>query len=319
MRIIIFGFNNLNYSKESKIITKNLGSLGRHGILDRVVRLGKKFHTHSAIHEGLFNAAIQIGFESVWVDYLPPDFIFKPDDIIITEARFIDQILKVPRFVRVMIHGDPDSLIGDISIRENFWFFENFLASNLYEDYYQVSDLFYAHRKKQIISMAWATDDFSKNSFVSSRTFKPATDTYYIGNFSEDALHYAKNLSKQLRGKGIKLWRVSGVNSSSAKFYSIISRLSFDIRCSAHVDKGFIPCRVFKNISYGRGIITNSMKISDAFNGLIPYFNCPDDFMNVIENYNDGKFDDNFELLMHKVQNDHTYVNRLKDIIRVIL
>ena len=41
--------------------------------------------------------------------------------------------------------------------------------------------------------------------------------------------------------------------------------------------------------------------------------------MNVIENYNDGKFDDNFELLMHKVQNDHTYVNRLKDIIRVIL
>lgn len=317
---MIIGFKNLSYSSESKIITRNLGSLGWHGIADRIRRFGKRFHTHSAIHEGLYKAAKSLSLDVDWIDGIPADFIFKPNDIIITEPRFLNNtIFNVPKSVNVLIHGESTYFRDLKFFPENFWFFENFSTTKNYIEFTKISEFFYVNESKKIISMSWATDDFIKNPFIPSKIFKKKSETYYIGNFSEDALMIAKSISKKLSHRGIKMLRVSGVNSDSAKHYSVISRLSFDIRCLDHIDKGFIPCRVFKNISYGRGIITNSKEISNAFNGMIPCFHDIEDFDSMIDLYSGGKFDEAFKELMFKIQNNHTYINRLNDILKVVI
>ena len=86
------------------------------------------------------------------------------------------------------------------------------------------------------------------------------------------------------------------------------------------VDKGYIPCRVFKNISYGRVPMTNSLTISRLFKGYdIPYESTD---MNALISsgldVEDNITQEHLEALMDHVRTEHTYMNRVRNILRVL-
>jgi hypothetical protein len=78
---------------------------------------------------------------------------------------------------------------------------------------------------------------------------------------------------------------------------------------------GYLPCRIFKNISFGQLGITNSKHVYDLFDG------------NII--YNDNEYDLYFQALpelknykmiqdqMLYVKENHTYVDRIKSLMKV--
>lgn len=85
------------------------------------------------------------------------------------------------------------------------------------------------------------------------------------------------------------------------------------------VEKHYVPCRVFKNISFGRMPLTNNPIIKDLFDGRVIYdsniealvdkgfaFEQSDDYMNIMTD------------LITIVKDKHTYVNRVNSILEVL-
>jgi hypothetical protein len=84
------------------------------------------------------------------------------------------------------------------------------------------------------------------------------------------------------------------------------------------VENGYIPCRVFKNVSYGRLCSTNNKQVSDLFQGMIPYSETMSElFQKESETENSMKQKD-LDALISFVKNKHTYLNRIANILEVL-
>lgn len=86
--------------------------------------------------------------------------------------------------------------------------------------------------------------------------------------------------------------------------------------CTNHKFTGLIPCRTFKNISYGHLGATNSKAAYELFNGDIVYSENEEELVDLtIEKRKD------FEMVkrqMQYVKYNHTYISRIKDLINII-
>jgi len=94
------------------------------------------------------------------------------------------------------------------------------------------------------------------------------------------------------------------------------SILGVDIRGPQHLKQRLLTCRVFKNISYGHLGMTNSEEMYNELDGNCIYN------PNTRELFYDGMRNrENYELIkkgMMFVKENHTYVNRIKSILKVI-
>jgi len=88
-----------------------------------------------------------------------------------------------------------------------------------------------------------------------------------------------------------------------------------DIRGEHHKNLGYIPCRLFKNISYGCIPCTNSLPSYEFFEKLIPYSDNTDDFIQISMEYLMNRDIEKDRYLMNMVKTNHTYCNRVEDII----
>ena len=80
-------------------------------------------------------------------------------------------------------------------------------------------------------------------------------------------------------------------------------------------DNGYIPCRIFKNISYGQFGITNSEAVYTLFNKKIVYNeDCHQLFYDAIEYAKNLDINDLYDQ-MDFVKNKHTYINRIDTLI----
>jgi len=80
-------------------------------------------------------------------------------------------------------------------------------------------------------------------------------------------------------------------------------------------EKGYIPCRIFKNISYGQWGITNNQTVYDLFKGKIVYnVNTSQLFYDAQHYINNASLDDLYAL-MDFVKNKHTYINRIETLL----
>jgi len=87
------------------------------------------------------------------------------------------------------------------------------------------------------------------------------------------------------------------------------------IQTEFQVNHGYIPCRIFKNISYGKMGITNSLAVAEFFNGNLIYNS---DILKTLalgvefENMDKETKKARILFLMEYVKQNHTYLNRIK-------
>lgn len=90
------------------------------------------------------------------------------------------------------------------------------------------------------------------------------------------------------------------------------SYLSPTIQGPWQIEKEYIPCRIFKNISYGHMGITNSPAVNNLFDNLLVYDRDPVKlFHKSLESKKDPKILDKIKYLMNEVKQNHTYINRI--------
>jgi hypothetical protein len=79
------------------------------------------------------------------------------------------------------------------------------------------------------------------------------------------------------------------------------------------VESQYIPCRIFKNISYGHFGITNNSYVNRIFNNQLIYdSNSTTLFYKSLEAKQSSGAVDYIKSLMQEVKNNHTYINRIQ-------
>ena len=85
---------------------------------------------------------------------------------------------------------------------------------------------------------------------------------------------------------------------------------------SNHKEIGYIACRLFKNISYGKVGVTNSKRVKEIFGTNVLYHENETEIVNIcLQNYK------NYDYILKQMKwvcENHTYVNRVNDLLELI-
>lgn len=186
-----------------------------------------------------------------------------------------------------------------------------------------VGPLSYYDASLDRIYMSWATDLLPSEISLEYATCPRERVYYHIGSLydgkysNEDPMRIWKTKCAE---KGIKFVHIDPWVRpvTMEENYTMIQQSFFapDLRGQQNIDCGYISCRLFKNISYGKLGITNSLTQHYAMGETTIY-----------DPRVDHLFDKCLTLLddlgriaaqMDYVRNNHTYLNRLDSLLKVI-
>lgn len=182
--------------------------------------------------------------------------------------------------------------------------------------------------------LSWATDLLPHEFNFDFRFFQRERACYYIGTIGENNIKQLSRFNEALREFQIPFYQVdpwkSPVSFEEAMKLVQKSYIAPDIRGSLirknvsgkpdtgadHKSIGYIPCRTFKNISYGQLGSTNSLAVKKLFGDLVVY---DDDEYKLAYMTRERSQDYDYVLeQMHYVKDNHTYINRAKAILNTV-
>jgi hypothetical protein len=181
--------------------------------------------------------------------------------------------------------------------------------------------------------LSWATDLLPEEFNFDNRFIKRQRKIYHVGSISESNIQELRKFGKAMSENGIDfIHRDPWSNPATWEEVKDMTQKSYiapDLRGSAmrsdingkvdtganHKLIGYIPCRIFKNISYGQIGATNSKAVKGLFGDLVVY---NDDEYQLF--YDAEKLKDNHDYIfeqMKYVQENHTYINRVNTIMKI--
>ena len=172
--------------------------------------------------------------------------------------------------------------------------------------------------------MPWATDILPHE--ISDNIDNLRTNKYnLISNFIGMPLEHNVKLNDSLKKYNIKYKNYGGTfniksdnNKSIEENMALIqeSIIAPALQSEWQIENGYIPCRIFKNISYGKMGITNNLEVQNLFQDKLIY----SDDINTLVNKSlifssSNKYYSVVEELMIEVKEKHTYINRINFIL----
>ncbi|MEI6042258.1 MAG: hypothetical protein WCQ00_01695 [bacterium] len=237
--------------------------------------LRKKYHTHRHIHQAFYKNAKKLSYETIWVeDEKESQKYIQPGDLIITAdpvGRMVPEKFKIEDY--------------NLPIREDIFYClhnlkeiftkqlkrENFINLAVYSKGAEESDIKidtarYFDSKTRTLYQPWGTDllaeefmkpVFNKNKFV-----------FWVGSIWNNKLDQGNlreidELKRTLKANKISFIKVRFIPDLFNRFLVRVSRIAPAIAGKYQVDTDYLPCRMFKNISYGQLGITNVKKFMD--------------------------------------------------------
>jgi hypothetical protein len=293
------------------------------------------YNTFGHIHEGMYRAAKRLGREAYWIDekdYESVDFF---NALVVSEPQAINKSTPINNNCVYLIHNLNSPEIPEDSKRtrellQNY----NVINYGVYAEFENppkntiMLDNGYmpVYPKDKTFSMLWATDIFPEdieNYKKFARIFNPDSKTiYFIGSDRDNLGPFVEGCKRN----NIAFKRVGGWNAPDSPRIGIEenitlvqqSRFAPTIVIGVHTNNPYIPCRILKNISYGRFGVTNSKYVNEFLQHEV-IFN-PD---------SNALVDDAERLLptislkvlrkqMDWVAKYHTYLNRISEVIRAV-
>lgn len=236
-----------------------------------------KYHTQRHIHQAFYENAKKMGYETIWLeDTKSNGGKIKAGDLIIsTQAvgKMVPEKFTLEDFnlpirddVFYCLHNYKPVFTDKLEPK-------NLIKLQVYNtmDGAEQSDqkwgpVTFFDSKKRTLYQPWGTNllpeefkkpTFSKNNFV-----------FWIGNVWNDSenrgnLNEIAELKKVLREQNIKFIKIKVVPDFIHTFLIRHSRLAPAIGGAYQAKVDYLPCRMFKNISYGQLGITNVKKFKD--------------------------------------------------------
>lgn len=313
-------------------------------------------HTHSFVHYGWHKAFKYLGYETYWFDdnNFPEDFDFN-ECLFITEG-YADKKIPVVKssvyFVHVCI--DPAKYLAAgsrlVDIRFNLKRTKDFSydytrlddkltkldAFTFYEKNANDSALVERYRKGtagyEAVYMYWATDFLPADINFTDAFIERTGTVYHVGSYWSANRRELQLFEKSLKAQGLSLeirdpWKIKTTNEEAVRLVQQ-SYIAPDIRGSGvtcdnssaeecnHLTIGYIPCRTFKNISYGQLGITNSHAVKELMGDFVVYSNNVEELLECAEPHRK-----NYEKIlagMAYVRDHHTFVNRAQTLLELL-
>lgn len=310
--------------------------------MKKFVIWGPKLHqdTFSYVHFGFYRSIESLGHQVSWYsdgdDVSSVDF---SDSIFIGEHQHI-QDMPVLNECTYFIHNIDcgPNVFKNVNRPDHpryynyLHFFDN-VGECIWPDRSELTELeqntFY-HEKSKTVVIMWATDLLPEEIDQCEPALHEETidSIYFVGTIQgNNILEFQKICNNH--GKTIlNVGGYTGQNSLYTKAPPDInanincirnSYISFDIREEGHLKFGrYYPCRLFKNISYGKWTGSNNPLLADVFG---EHFTCDDNLERLYDRLVESSRKCTKEKLrnaMNFVRDHHTYVSRVKNFLQIL-
>jgi len=321
--------------------------------IKRVVVYGHFTGSHSYIHQGYYKAFQYMGYESHWIsDIRELGGIDLSGTLFLTE-NMAKSNMPIRKDCYYILHHIDN--IDFINVGCEFINLCNYLHVSLNNGMSynypidgisahgtlplypveKIKDYVYYDKANNAIYQPWATD-LLPNEIDDILEFDiTKTEINFVGSVWSENINqlapmlldcFNKKINVNIYGwvqspqmisqfPNVKHITHTGTSEEDAQKLVKSSLIYPDIRGDLHRNVGYIPCRLFKNISYGCIPITNSLPSYEFFEKLIPYSDNSIDFVNISTEYLNNRDIEKDRYLINKIKDQHTYVNRIQDIL----
>ena len=282
-------------------------------------------HTHSYIHQAFYKAFSSIGFETHWMPDKPVNAEEFSDCLFLTEGQ-TDSNIPIKTDCKYILHNCDNSKYTEINSKIILQVYTHDVRDRAKDNptYEKLSPCTYVERPTDggiVLYQPWATDllpqeiDLSKAAYrsVGSRivNWVGTIGGGEFGNITE-----LDGFKRACSEHGIAFNHHSHVDENTHRTLIENSYLAPAIVGPWQKTKGYIPCRIFKNISYGQLGLTNSESVNDIMEGRVVYNADTYQLFKDAESKKESRVADTVDA-MRLVATKHTYLNRIRTILNL--
>jgi hypothetical protein len=274
--------------------------------------------THGYIHNTYYKSFKYLGYEVQWVPNQPIDETNISNTIFFVEDSQKSYMPLKKDCKYITHHIDTNYLLEGGVPYENILKLGNCIQET--EKFEKIEDLCHWDQTARTLYQTWGTDllphEIDLDNIVKFDWNKP--DINYVGMLYEQGPYWIEYFAycAQKHNKEIKLFTQSVSDEENRQ----LIRDSFicpDFRSDWHLQCGYIPCRIQKNISYGQVQGTNSPFIKKAFGDYVVFGGTPETlYENLIDAASNNKI--NMREAMLFIKDKHTYINRINNILKFL-
>lgn len=308
--------------------------------LSKVVIWGHKLldartaNTFAFIHDSWFRTFRYMGYETIWLDN--SDNISGIDfenSLFLTEGQ-VDQNIPIVASAKYIIHNcDLTKYKPILPNVLNLQVYTHDCLTRKIEVIDEEQLCFYQPEAdfsrpdhgcdNRTIYQPWATNllpnEFSASSNI-AQTCTRQKRIFWVGSImggphrNDDKL---SELASAAKTQGVLFIHAKLQNDMQPKAIAE-SWIAPAVQGAWQVEKGYIPCRVFKNLSFGRMTPTNSEAVNNLFNQKLVYDKSVAAMYNKAVEWEQNPDAETLEWLIERVRTKHTFVNRIENMLKVL-
>ena len=295
------------------------------------------YHSHTHIQEAYFRALRFLGKSVLWLDHLD-----KLSGIDFSNTIFITPGITAYANLRSQMQGrtfmpfrkdcfyllhNPEKKHLDALLEYSFLATSVYATALDFSGWENIDTDVVLQRKEKNLAFRWATDLLPPEIEANkpNRVFRAESRVVnWVGSIWPENQQVIDDFRRACIMGGVQFKHYGNTESQKAVSVEENVRLIQEsymapaISGPFQIEWGNVPCRVFKNISYGQYGITNSKYSNDLFDGRLIYH--PDAhqlFFEAREQLPKIALKD-LHSLMDEVAEKHTYLNRIASIIKAI-
>jgi hypothetical protein len=236
--------------------------------------LRRQYHTHRYIHQGFYQNLKKLGVPAVWADYHAKPSLIEKGDLVISSAvqgRGVGKIeLPLADGVYYCLHNFAEDVVAKIPAPYR-------VSLQVYTSKADAADqkwgeVTYFDTKTQTLFQPWGTNLLPEE--FKTPTFNNHKRVVWVGSVWNNPLGQGNvnemgELKRALANNAIKFSAVRFVPDWLSIALIRYSRLAPAIAGRWQAENNYLPCRMFKNISYGQLGFSNVEKFNDVYKGAI--------------------------------------------------
>ena len=353
-RLFILNLEIHNINKKCFTVNNNKKNIFHYQMqINKVIIWGHTLHdhTHSYIHNAFYRTFKYMGYETYWFstdgenNYLaqgtPNNFentLFIVHGIVSHKLPLNDTSIYIAHNVEFI--GTDKKFPKNHEIRDKEELkgipVSNIIQLQVYTKNAETQssegcsrkNTYYIKPPHSTIFMPWATDllpeEINKN-IINLEKFKVKNVSNFIGMPLAHHAKFRDELKKYnvvYRNYGGTFNKNSYLNKTVEENMKLIqeSIIAPALQTQWQIDNGYIPCRIFKNISYGKMGITNNPTVNLLFDTKLIYSDNIAELtkMGLDFEVNNPNKNQVVKELMEYVRDNHTYINRINCILEYI-
>jgi hypothetical protein len=293
---------------------------------NKVIIWGHKLHshTHSYVHYGFYRAFQSMGYQTAWYNDNDDVSNINFDNCLFLTEGQVDKKIPINKTSKYILHNCNGINYSDIDIKNKIilqFFHKDALTYSLNK----VNA--YTYVGTDAIYQPWATDllphEFGENDCHNEMNNR---ECVWVGSYGpNDRSEYQNNTELDpffnecrkcnITIKTVDPW-VAPVSPEENRRLIRQAFLAPAINGAFQKKTYYIPCRIFKNISYGHLGITNNSYVNDIFDGKLIYDADPMAlFYKAMDKKNSPTVLQEMKFLINEVKMKHTFINRINVIL----